>query len=79
MEFRGLVSERERDWEILIKSKLWPRLERTPSLLMRARWFWNVSFRKHICMQTGLHFNMHGPRVPQFDSKQDGRGTILVM
>lgn len=45
------LSENRSNWEILIKSKLWARLESLPSLLMRACCLWNVSLHKHVCMQ----------------------------
>lgn len=51
------LSESCSNWEILIKSKLWARLESLPSLLMRACCLWNVSLHKHICMQMRLCFN----------------------
>lgn len=45
------------NWEILIKSKLWARLESLPSLLMRACCLWNVSLQKHSGMQMRVCFN----------------------
>lgn len=77
--WRQSLSVSRSNWEILIKSKLWARLESSPLLLMRACCLWNVSLPKHISMQMRQCFNNNFINVLHIFSRSrhdDGKMSI---
>jgi len=66
IEYKHVKTDGFRQWslvesrsnrEIVIKSKLWARLESLPSPMMRTCCLWNLSLHKHIDMQMRTIFN----------------------